>query len=241
MRHYLLSHSHPGGRQWKFIGRNSREKNSLYFLSFDPKGDGPPCKLRLGTVRRLWQVIAFHSFIGTYWAPTMFQWWTKCTQSFQLYQEVHNFKTTDSMALSWVTYSFLEMGECAQGDSFPYHRGEEATVQFFSFVSLAWYDSPATKSYNHPEQAWPFPWTQRLSAAATLCFPPLSKQCLESKEIERADIWIGGLWLPLDTGGTLAVPSWQGSIHCILKECSSLQICHFQASGQVRYQKKECW
>lgn len=131
------------------------------------------------------------------------------------------------------------MGECAQGESFPYHRGEEGTVQSSSSVSLAWYDSPATKSYNHPEQAWPFPWTQRLSAAEILCFPPLSKQCLQRKEIKRADTWIGGLWLPWDTGETSPVPSWQGSIHCILTECSSLQICHFQASGQVRYQKEE--
>ena len=88
--------------------------------------------------------------------------------------------------------------------------------RFSSFVSLAWCDSPATQSYTHPGQPQPFPWIQRLSAATTICFTHYPSICMNGKETLRAEARMMGLWLPLDTGEILSVPSWQRGIHCIL-------------------------
>lgn len=103
------------------------------------------------------------------------------------------------------------------------------SYQFSSFVSLAWCDSPVTKSYNHPEQVPPFPWTQRLSAAATLRFPPLSKLYMERKEIER---WEGRCM----DGGVMASSGHQRNFACaLLREEHSLHVNRMLFSADISF------
>lgn len=146
-----------------------------------------------------------------------------------------------SMVLSWVIFWKWRM---CPGWLFstPQWRGTiQQGCQFSSFVSFAWCASPATKSCNHPEQPQPFTWTQKLSAAETVCFHPISK---------HMHGWKGDCEGRSMDDGVMASSRHQRNFACALLTeehslhfniCYSLQTFHFQASGKARHQEKEFW
>lgn len=115
------------------------------------------------------------------------------------------------MALSWVTSSLSGNGECAQGNSSPHHSREESfsrSVLLSCKFCTMWL--PSYQKLQSPRATITFPLNSEVVSCWN-CLHPISKHMHGWEEAVRAETWMMGSWLPLNTGETSPVPSWWGA------------------------------
>lgn len=138
------------------------------------------------------------------------------------------------IALSWVTYLFPG-NRCRQPDSFT--PREKPFCRAASSVSLAWYLFPDTKATT-TQSSQPFPWTQMMSAAETVCLWPISKCILECEgNCEGRSVDDRVMASPRHQRNfSLA---WQKRIHWFLYRASVCIYLFFSGySGKIRHNEK---